>query len=134
MSLGVKQTPVAAGQKVAANQRETEAKKPFIVNWNRTSATIGQTIGISGTVNIVVKNPAQITVDILHNGKNFASAENVSVKGDQLTAQWKVKSFKAGNFKDGVYDVEVRYNGSVPGKTSVPLRIVEAVKSGDYFG
>lgn len=134
MSLGVKNAPVAAGQKVAANQRETEAKKPFVVNWNRTTATIGQNVGITGTVNIVVKNPALITVDILHNGKNFASADSVSVNGDQLTAQWKVKPFKAGTFKEGAYDVEVRYNGGVPGKTSVPLRIIEAVRGGDYFG
>ena len=134
MTTGLRQTPVAAGQKVAANQRETTAKKPFTANWNRTTAVIGQTVGITGQVNIVVNNPAQISVAVLHDGKPFAAAENVSLKGGQLTAQWKVKPYKAGNFKDGVYDAEVRYNGSLPGKTSVPLRIVEAIKGGDYFG
>lgn len=134
MTTGIRQTPVAAGQKVAGNQREAESKKPFTAAWNRTTATIGQVVGITGTVNIVVNNPAQVSVSILHDGKPFATAENVAIKGGQLTAQWKVKPFKAGNYKDGVYDVEVRYNGSLPGKTTVPLRIVEAVKGGDYFG
>lgn len=134
MNYGVRQTPVPAGQKVAQNQREAAAKKPFTVNWNRTSATIGQTVGITGTINITISNPAQISVGILHDGKPFGAAENVVVKGDQITAQWKVKPFKVGNFKDGAYDVEIRYNGSLPGKTSVSLKIVDAVQGGDFFG
>ena len=125
---------VAAKQKVAANQKETESKKPFEVFWSRTSATIGQTVQIVGVANIVIKNPALVTVDILFNDGKYVSADSVVVKDGQVKAEWKVKASKAGNFTAGVYDAEIRYNGGVPGKTAVPLRIVSSVPAGDFFG
>ncbi len=125
---------VTGGQKVAENKKETEAKKPFTVAWNKTSATIGQIVGITGIANIVVQNPSQLTVNILFNGSYYAAADKFSLKDGQIVAEWKVKAVKAGTFTEGVYDAEIRYNNSLPGRTTVPLRIVAAVKGGDFFG
>ncbi|HLM59477.1 MAG TPA: hypothetical protein VK308_01615, partial [Pyrinomonadaceae bacterium] len=122
------------GQKVAANQKEAESKKPFDVFWGKTTATIGQTVGIVGVANIVIKNPALVTVDILFNNGKYVSADSVTVEKGQVKAHWKVKAKNAGTFTQGVYDAEIRYNGSVPGKTNAPLRIVSNVPAGDFFG
>jgi len=58
MNIKTETAAVAAKQKVAANQKETESKKPFDVFWSKTSATIGQTVEVVGVANIVIKNPA----------------------------------------------------------------------------
>ena len=125
---------VAAKQKVAANQKETESKKPFNVFWSTTTATFGQTVQIVGVPNIAVNNPALVTVDILFNNGKYVSADSVKFEDGQVKAVWKVKANKTGTFTSGVYDAEVRYNGSVPGKTNAPLRIVSSVSAGDFFG
>ena len=125
---------VAAKQKVAEGQKEAEAKKPFNVFWSTTAATFGQTVQIVGVPSIVVKNPSLLTVDILFNNGKYVSADSVAFEDGQVKAKWKVKAKNSGNFTEGVYDAEIRYNGSIPGKTNAPLRIVSKVPAGDFFG
>lgn len=134
MSINIGAARVGAGQKVAENQREAEAKKTLTVSWNKTSATIGETIGIKGISGIHIKNPSLVTVNILFNNAPYAAADSVTVSNNQITAHWKVKAYKAGNFTDGVYDAEIRYNSGVSGKTNVPLKIVAVTGKGDFFG
>ena len=133
MTIDTRWKPIAGGQKVAGNLREAESKKPFAVSWDKTSATVGQVVGIRGTANFIIKNPLQVTVTVLFNNGFFALAENLSVRNGQITAQWKVKAAKAGLFKEGVYDVEIKY-GTLSSKTTAPLKIVDVVQSGDFFG
>jgi hypothetical protein len=114
---------VAAGQKVAENQNEKKAKKPFDVFWSKSTATIGQTVGIVGVANIVIKNPALVTVEILFNDGKYVSADSVTVKDGQVSASWKVKAKNVGTFTQGVYDAEIRYNGSVRAK---PILLCES--------
>jgi len=57
-----------------------------------------------------------LTVNILFNGSYYATADKVSLKDGQITAEWKVKAVKAGTFTEGVYDAEIRYNNSLPEK------------------
>jgi hypothetical protein len=130
MSIKLGSIPVGSSQKVAGNLKEQESKKAFVVNWNQTSANIGQVVGISGIINIALENISQITVKILFDDKPFAAAENIEIKNGKITAQWKVTPFKTGTFTAGVYDVEVRYDG-VSGKTQTPLRIVSSLVNRD---
>jgi hypothetical protein len=114
--------PIRGGQPVAANQRELEANKPVSVFWEKTSATIGQTIQIRGIVKKPIGNMVP-TVWILHNKKRFQPVANVKMQGGQIIAQWVVTPFQTGLFTAGVYDVEVVYSGATA-QTSQPLRIV----------
>ena len=134
MPVNIGAARVGAGQKVAENQRETEAKKTLAVSWNKTSATIGETVGIKGIANIQIKDSSLVTVNILFNNAPYATADSVTVNNGQITAHWKVRAFKAGNFTDGIYDAEIRYNSGVSGKTNAPLKIVAVTGRGDFFG
>jgi hypothetical protein len=120
-------TSVTASPQVGQNQRPIDANKAFTVSWSRTTATINQTIGISGIAHIKVDNPALLSVQILFNKLPYKSAENIVVgeKG-AITAQWKVTPYQYGNFTAGTYDVEIRYGGGFLGKTTTPLKIVAA--------
>ncbi|MEK7724542.1 MAG: hypothetical protein AAB336_09360 [Acidobacteriota bacterium] len=120
----MKFTPIAGGQRVAANQRELEANKPLSVFWETTTATIGQTVKIRG----VVKNPVgnlQPPIWVLFDGTRYQSIANAKIQGGQIIAEWRVTPFKSGTFTSGNYDVEIIYGGLV-GKTSLPLRIATA--------
>jgi hypothetical protein len=130
MSIKLGSIPVGNSQKVAENLRAADAKKPFTVFWNQTSANVGQTVAITGTVNLPIQNISQITVKILFNNQPYSFAEKVEIKNGKITAQWKVTPFKAGTFTAGIYDVEVRYGG-LSGKTQDPLRIVSSLVSRD---
>lgn len=130
MSIKFGSIPVGNSQKVAQNLRETEPQKPFTVNWKQTSANIGQVVAIEGTVNVLIENPAQITVKILFNNTPYTFAEKVEIKNGKIAAQWKVTPFKVGTFTSGIYDVEVRCGG-LSGKTQMPLRIVSALVNRD---
>ena len=127
-------TRVAPGQKVADNQKEEGAKRPFVINWKQTSATINQTVKIEAVANIVIKNPALINIDILFNNQEkIGSAEKITIKDNQITAEWTVKARNSGLYTAGAYHAKITYNGGVPGVTAAPLKIVAGRNDGDSF-
>ena len=127
MKLNFGFSPVGSAQKVGKNQKEIDPKRAFNVAWNKTAATIAQTVGISAVANIPVENPALLSVKILFDDHPYAAAEQLEIKDGQITAQWKVTPYKVGNFTAGRYDVEIRYGGGgFCGKTTTPLKIVAA--------
>lgn len=125
---------VTPGQKVAQNQKEPEAKRPFVIVWKKTSATINETVKIEAVANIAIKDAALISIDVLFDGKPFGKAEKITVNQNLITAEWKVKARNSGNYTAGVYDAEIRYNNGVPGRTKESLSIVAVNRKGDYFG
>jgi hypothetical protein len=127
-------TRVAPNQKVADKQKEQEPKRPFVIWWKQTSATINQTIQIEATVNIVIKNPALININIMYNNKEkVGSATNIVVGKDKITAEWTVRPRNAGLYTEGAYHAKITYSGGVPGETAAPLKIVSSRNNADTF-
>lgn len=126
-------TRVAPGQKVADNKRE-EQRKPFKISWNKTSAMIRQTIGITAVAGMKIENPALIGIKILFNNKEvIGSGESIELKGEHITAQWTVKAARSGAHTEGAYHAQITYNGSVMATTAAPLQIVSNVSNKDGF-
>lgn len=127
-------TRVAPGQKVAENQKEQQPKRPFVIGWKQTAATINQTVKIEAVANIVIKNPALISIDILFNNQEkIGSAEKITVKDNQITAEWTVIARNSGLYTAGAYHAKITYNGGVPGVTDAPLKIVVGINNADGF-
>ena len=128
MSFKLGSLPVGNPQKVGQNQRPNDPKRSFTVQWEKTTATIAQVVGINGVAHITIENPSLLTVSILFNDHFYKTAEKVQIgKDGSITAQWKVTPYRVGNFSEGKYDVEIKYGGGGwSGKTKIPLKIVAA--------
>ncbi len=127
-------TRVAPNQKVAENQKEEPSKRPFVISWKQVYATINQTVKIEAVANIVVQNPALISIDILFNNQEkVGSATNIVVEKDKITAEWTVRARNSGLYTAGAYHARITYNGGVPGVTVAPLKIVAGRNNTDEF-
>ena len=127
-------TRIAPNQKVAENQREEQAKRPFVISGKQSYATINQTVKIEAVANMTVINPALISIDILFNNQEkVGTATNIVVENNKITAEWAVRPRTAGLYTQGAYQAKITYNGGVPAVTAAPLKIVAGRNNTDEF-
>ena len=127
-------TRVVSSQKVAESKPEAKPKRPFVISWKQTSATINQPVKIEAIANIVIANPALLKIDILFNNQEkIGSAEIIKIEDNLVTAEWTVKARNSGLYTSGAYHAKITYSGGVPCVTETPLKIVAGRSNADGF-
>lgn len=108
--------PVGSPQKAAENKKQPAKKKELEVVWGKRE---GNKVKIFGIIGAAVGRQ-HVLVWISANGNRFAQAKNITVQGDQISADWDITLFTEGGRTASVYYAEIQY-GKLNGRTENPL-------------